>query len=46
MVHGWIYGLQDGRLRDLGLTVARDGELAGAFARAIAALPRPKEPVR
>jgi carbonic anhydrase len=45
-VHGWIYGLQDGRLRDLGLTVARDGTLAAGHARAIAALGRPGEPVR
>ena len=39
-VHGWIYGLKDGLLRDLGLTVARDGALAGEFARAIAGLGR------
>ena len=25
-VHGWIYGLQDGRVRDLGVTTATDGE--------------------
>ena len=35
-VHGWIYGLQDGLLRDLGLSVTRDGELAGEYARAVA----------
>ena len=45
-VHGWIYGLQDGRLRDLGLNVTRDGTLAVEQARAIAALRRPAEPVR
>ena len=45
-VHGWIYGLHDGRLRDLGLTITRDGMLAAGFARAIAALGRPGEPVR
>ncbi|HEY7059389.1 MAG TPA: carbonate dehydratase [Vicinamibacterales bacterium] len=39
-IHGWIYGLRDGLLRDLGLTVERDGTLAAAFARAIAALDR------
>lgn len=27
-VHGWIYGLSDGRLRDLGMTVARLDALA------------------
>ena len=37
-VHGWIYGLKDGLLRDLGLTVARDGVLAAEFPRAIAGL--------
>ena len=37
-VHGVIYGLKDGLLRDLGLTVSRDGLLAAEFARAIAAL--------
>ena len=35
-VHGWIYGLQDGLLRDLGLSVTRDGEIAGEYAKAIA----------
>jgi carbonic anhydrase len=42
-VHGVIYGLQDGRLRDLGLTVSRDGTLADEYARAIAGLGRPEE---
>jgi len=41
-VHGWIYGLKDGLLRDLGLTVAGDRVLAPEFARAIAALRRPQ----
>ena len=27
-IHGWIYGLQDGLLRDLGLTVSNPDELA------------------
>jgi carbonic anhydrase len=42
-VHGWIYGLHDGLLRDLGLSVAGDGELAAGFAGAIAGLGRPGE---
>jgi carbonic anhydrase len=42
-VHGWIYGLKDGLLRDLGLTVARDGIMASEFARALGALKRPRE---
>jgi carbonic anhydrase len=39
-VHGVIYGLKDGRLRDLGLTISRDGVLAAQFGRAVAALDR------
>jgi carbonic anhydrase len=39
-VHGVIYGLKDGLLRDLGLTVSRDGVLAAEFARALATLGR------
>src|SRR5689334_132603 len=42
-VHGVIYGLKDGLLRDLGLTVSRDGKLAAAYARAIAGLGLPGE---
>jgi carbonic anhydrase len=42
-VHGWIYGLKDGLLRDLGLTVERDGMLAAQLARALPALGRPRE---
>ena len=45
-VHGLIYGLQDGRLRDLGLTVTRDGTLSGELARAVVSLGKPGEPVR
>ncbi len=40
-VHGWIYSLQDGLLRDLGLSVTRSDALAGEYERAIAALPAP-----
>jgi len=36
-VHGWIYGLQDGLLRDLGLSVARDSTLTAEYTRAVAA---------
>jgi carbonic anhydrase len=42
-VHGVIYGLHDGLLRDLGLTVTRDGTLTAEFSRAIAGLGRPGE---
>ena len=37
-VHGVIYGLKDGLLRDLGLSVARDGDLQDAYAAALRAL--------
>src|SRR5215831_10072857 len=37
-VHGVIYGLTDGLLRDLGLTITRDGVLAHELPAAIAAL--------
>jgi carbonic anhydrase len=37
-VHGWIYGLQDGLLRDLGVSVTRDDGLAEAYAKAVAAI--------
>ena len=32
-VHGWVYGLHDGLLRDLGMTVGAGHELAPALAR-------------
>lgn len=38
-VHGWIYGLQDGLLRDLGINVMQREELASACEAAVAALP-------
>jgi carbonic anhydrase len=37
-VHGWIYGLQDGLLRQLGMCVRDPGELAGAVQGALASL--------
>jgi carbonic anhydrase len=37
-VHGVIYGLRDGLLRDLGVTVSGDGELPAAYERALAGL--------
>ena len=39
-IHGWIYGLHDGRLRDLGLSVAGQADLAAAHERAIEGLVR------
>jgi len=37
-VHGWIYSLSDGRLRDLGFRASGNAEVGPAFGRAIAAL--------
>ncbi|MFO1401693.1 MAG: carbonate dehydratase [Steroidobacteraceae bacterium] len=37
-VHGWIYGIGDGLLRDLGITVAGADGARGAYEAAIAAL--------
>ena len=37
-VHGWIYGLQDGLLRDLKITVARPQDTLGAYEAALALL--------
>jgi carbonic anhydrase len=39
-VHGWIYGLNDGLLRDLNIGVNRQGELPTIYANAIAAFAR------
>jgi len=40
VVHGWIYGLQDGLLRDLGITVDSAASLAPAYRRALPNLRR------
>jgi len=37
-VHGWVYGLRDGLLRDLGTTVTGAGESQEAYHAALAAL--------
>jgi carbonic anhydrase len=37
-VHGWIYSLKDGIVRDLGMAVAREGALAGEYERALTAI--------
>jgi carbonic anhydrase len=34
-VHGWIYGLSDGRLRDLGFAATRHDEVEAAYERAV-----------
>ena len=37
-VHGWAYGLHDGLLRDLGVTVGNLAEAVPAYQSAVAAL--------
>ena len=37
-VHGWVYGLKDGLVRDLGTVVTRPAEALGAYRAALAAL--------
>ncbi|MGZ5034025.1 MAG: carbonate dehydratase [Usitatibacter sp.] len=37
-VHGWVYGLKDGLLRDLGTTVTKPAETSAAYKSALAAL--------
>ena len=37
-VHGWVYGLKDGIVRDLGVTVEGPDEIADAYQAAVAAL--------
>lgn len=39
-VHGWIYRLQDGIIRDLGLSIAREHALAEQYDRGLAAISR------
>jgi len=35
-VHAWVYGLQDGRLRDLGLSISNGDDISGQLAAAVA----------
>ncbi|HEY4999299.1 MAG TPA: carbonate dehydratase, partial [Usitatibacter sp.] len=37
-VHGWVYGLKDGLIRDLGTVVTKPSEAAGAYRAALDAL--------
>lgn len=40
-IHSWVYGLQDGLLRDLQLTIAGPDELAAKFPKVLAAYENP-----
>ena len=44
-VHGWVYGLKDGLMRNLGLNVSRPDELAQRYAEALQALPNLMQPL-
>jgi carbonic anhydrase len=35
VIHGWVYGLHNGLLEDLGMTVCASGELAGRYEEAL-----------
>ena len=37
-VHGWVYGLKDGLVRDLGMTVTRFADVLPVYEKALAAL--------
>jgi carbonic anhydrase len=39
MVHGWIYGVEDGLLRDLNVTIGNVGEITPVYQAAISTLP-------
>jgi carbonic anhydrase len=45
-VHSWVYGLQDGLLRDLGMTVASADELARSLETSLTRYESPQEPGR
>jgi len=45
-IHGWIYGLHDGRLRDLGLSVSGETKVGASYRIAIDALTRKRPPAR
>jgi carbonic anhydrase len=40
-VHGWIYGLENGLLHDLGITASNEDELASCYQRSIGGTGRP-----
>ena len=39
MVHGWIYGVEDGLLRDLNVTIGNVDEITPVYQAAVSALP-------
>lgn len=43
-VHGWIYGLQDGILRDLNICISRSDDTMLAYSRALSRFPNQEPP--
>ena len=39
-VHGWVYGLKDGLVKDLGVTMSKPDEVVSVFSKAIKRYPR------
>jgi carbonic anhydrase len=39
-IHGWIYGVSDGLVKDLGVTMRQTGEVVDVFRQAIKRYPR------
>ena len=40
MVHGWVYSLKDGRVREMGIDVGAPEDLGPAYEKALAHVPR------
>ena len=39
-MHGWVYSLADGRVRQMGIDVSAPEQLAGRYQDALAQIPR------
>ena len=39
-IHGWVYGLKDGLLKDLQVSMSRPGEVVDVFRAALKRYPR------
>ncbi len=43
-IHGWVYGLKDGLIKDLGVTMSKAEEVVSVFGNAIKRYPRSESP--
>ncbi len=43
-IHGWVYGLKDGLIKDLGVTMSKAEEVVSVFGNAIKRYPRTESP--